>query len=91
MRPETKSRPNYFTDSAPQDRIADKLRTASGLSKWQLFNAICGNCMNPIFVTINGLVCAIQGIAKEDGSGRCFNLTVQHAGNTYPCFCKTID
>lgn len=58
------------------------------MTKWQLFSAM----VSGLVVTVNGFRGAIRGIAIEDGSGHCYNVTVYHPVNgTKTVFVRTID
>lgn len=63
------------------------------MTKFQLFSALAGNSMGLTYVQIDGDYGYIQSIQREDGSGRCFNVTfIQiHTGKTLTKFVRTID
>lgn len=73
------------------NKLEDTVARCTTLSKWQLFQSLCSNSMNPVFVGINGITCTVQSIQKESGCGHSFNCVVQHKGRNYNCYIITID
>jgi hypothetical protein len=61
----------------------------TNMSKWQLITALTMQGIAQIVV--NGVVCVLDSVQREDGSGNSFNLTLKHGGNRYSCYCRTTD
>ena len=55
--------------------------------KWQLFAALTGDG----WLTVNGQRGIVQSIAREDGSGKKFNVQLLVSGKCVTIFVKTLD
>lgn len=67
------------------------------MSKWELLRALtagCGEESEVMGVTGAGKVRLrglVQGVEREDGSGRCFNVAVLVGSVVHKVFVKTLD
>jgi hypothetical protein len=71
---------------------------ANRISKFQLFAALAGNTSkingqwaSGNIIDVNGHLCYLQSVAREDGGGSSFNLIVSYGGKAYKTYCRTTD
>ena len=57
------------------------------MTRFQLMSALFGNGI----LTIGKYTGTLQSVQREDGSGRCFNVTMYVNGNLITVFVRTID
>jgi hypothetical protein len=63
--------------------LADTLRRTT-LTKWQIMQAMYGDGS----ITINGKLCTLSSVQREDGSGNSFNLEVYCEGTKYKVYAR---
>ena len=59
------------------------------LTKWEMFLALSGQ----LTLVHKGIPVLLHNIEREDGSGYCYNLTLQElrSGKRFVVFCRTQD
>ena len=75
------TRPSWLY--TPTTTLADALRRTT-LTKWALMQAMYGDGS----ITVNGKLCTISSVQREDGSGNSFNLEVYHGGTKYKVYAR---
>ena len=63
--------------------LAERLSRTT-LTKWQIMNAMYGNGS----ILIEGIVCILSSVQREDGSGKSFNLEVYHDNVKYKVYAR---
>jgi hypothetical protein len=59
------------------------------MTKYTLFSLLAASNAEP--VTINGIKGYVSAIQREDGSGRCFNVTLNTSKGKQTVFVRTVD